>query len=210
MRTTPKGWGRYPMSYEIPWFVRRVGTPTASGRAARPRGIPDRGSRRLPRRPSYDRLTLGVCLPRPGNPRSGGPPRHGPAAQVDAHPGEDHPPVAGRQDDRARLPNRPVDRAEGGPHDPPRVRRREQPEVPDRLAPSPWVHPTEAPAGPTRARPGGDRRVVGLRLAAHQKKLGRQSSLDQGIFKFLEVGGRVAAEPSALRPDRLTSLQAGA
>src|SRR5512147_2361763 len=162
------------MSYEIPWFIRRVGTPTASGRAARPRGIPDRGSRRLPRRPSYDRLTLGICLPRPGNPRSGGPPRHGSAAQVDPHPGEDHPPVAGRQADRAWLPDRPVDRAEGRPPDPPGVRRRDQPEVPDRLAPPPRVHPAEAPAGPPRARPGGDRRVVGLRLAARRKKARRQ------------------------------------
>jgi hypothetical protein len=38
--------------------------------------------------------------------------------------------------------------------------------------------------------------------------LGRQSFLDQGIFKPLEVGGRVATEPSALRTYLLAPLQA--
>ena len=36
------------------------------------------------------------------------------------------------------------------------------------------VHPAEAPSRPSPTRPGGDRRVVGLRLAAHQKKARRQ------------------------------------
>src|SRR6476469_3251734 len=162
------------MSDEIPWFVRRVGTPTATGRAASPRGIPDRGGRRLPRRPSYDGLTLGGRLPRPGGPRSGGPRRHGSAAQVDQHPGEDHPPVARRQADRARLRDRPVDRAEGGPHDPTGVRRRVEPEVHHRLASPTRFPPAAAPARPSPARTGSNRRVVGLRLAAHQKKARRQ------------------------------------
>ena len=39
--------------------------------------------------------------------------------------------------------------------------------------------------------------MVGLRLAAHQKKLGWQSSLDQNVFKFLEIRGRV--NPGAAR-----------
>src|SRR3954468_10989165 len=112
------------MLYEIPRFIRRVGAPTTTGRAASPPGIPDRGGRRLPRRPPYDRLALDGRLPDRGNSRPGRPPRHGPAAQVDPHPGEGHTPVAGRQADRARLPDRPVDWAEGRPDDPPGVRRR--------------------------------------------------------------------------------------
>jgi hypothetical protein len=40
--------------------------------------------------------------------------------------------------------------------------------------------------------------------------LGWQNFLDQSIFKFLEVRGRVATEPPALRPHRLTSLQSAA
>ena len=43
-----------------------------------------------------------------------------------------------------------------------------------------------------------------------EKKLGWQSFLDQSIFKFLEIRGRVAAEPPALGPDRLAPLQPGA
>jgi hypothetical protein len=39
--------------------------------------------------------------------------------------------------------------------------------------------------------------------------LGWQSFLDQSFLKFLEIRGRIAAEPPALRPDRLTPLQAG-
>ena len=37
-----------------------------------------------------------------------------------------------------------------------------------------------------------------------------QSSLDQGIFKLLEIRRRVATEPPALRPHRLPPLQPGA
>src|SRR5262245_61515345 len=40
--------------------------------------------------------------------------------------------------------------------------------------------------------------------------LGRQSSLDQGVFKPLEIGGRVAAEASPPGPDRLPTRQPGA
>jgi SRSO17 transposase len=43
-----------------------------------------------------------------------------------------------------------------------------------------------------------------------QKNLGWQNFLDQSVFKFLEVCGRVATEPPALRPHRLTSLQSAA
>jgi hypothetical protein len=39
--------------------------------------------------------------------------------------------------------------------------------------------------------------------------LGWQSFLDQSIFKLLQISRRVAAEPPALRPNRLTTLQAG-
>jgi transposase-like protein len=41
------------------------------------------------------------------------------------------------------------------------------------------------------------------------KKLGWQRFLDQGILKFLEICGRIAAEPPALRPHLLTASQAG-
>src|SRR5512135_791273 len=37
--------------------------------------------------------------------------------------------------------------------------------------------------------------------------LGWQNSLDQSVFKLLEVCGRVAAEPPALRPHRLAPFQ---
>ena len=40
----------------------------------------------------------------------------------------------------------------------------------------PRLHPAEAAARPPRTRPGGDRRVAGLRLAAHQKKARRQGA----------------------------------
>lgn len=160
------------MSHEIPWFVRRTGTPTPSRRAASPRGASDRGGRRLPRRPSHDRLTLGGRLSRSGCGRSGGRLLAGPTVQVDLQPREGDPPVVGRPADRTWVPDRSLDRAEGGPHDPPGVRRRPQPQVPDRLAPASRLHPAKAPPNPSRTRPGGNRRVASLRLAAHQKKPG--------------------------------------
>jgi hypothetical protein len=42
-----------------------------------------------------------------------------------------------------------------------------------------------------------------------EKKLGRQSFLDQRIFKPFEIGSRVATEAAPLGPDRLPTLQAG-
>ena len=90
----------------------------------------------------------------------GGPPRPGPAAQAHPHPGEDHPPVAGRQADRARVPDRAVDRPAAGPHDPTRSSASGSTRSTSPLAAGPRLHPAEAPAGPSRARPGGDRRVA--------------------------------------------------
>ena len=43
-----------------------------------------------------------------------------------------------------------------------------------------------------------------------QKKLGWQNSLDQSIFKSLEIRRRVAAEAAALRPHLPAPLQPGA
>jgi putative transposase len=50
-----------------------------------------------------------------------------------------------------------------------------------------------------------DRRMLQEAL----KKLGRQSFLDQRIFKPFEIGGRVATEAPPLGPDRSPTLQAG-
>ena len=44
-------------------------------------------------------------------------------------------------------------------------------------APAARVHPAKAPPHPSRTRPGANRRVVGLRLAAHQKKARRQRAV---------------------------------
>jgi transposase len=49
-------------------------------------------------------------------------------------------------------------------------------EVSQRVAEGPGVHAAEAAARPPRARRQGDRRVAGVRLAAHQKKAQRQGA----------------------------------
>src|SRR4051812_17789354 len=151
-----------------------VGTSSPPRRPTRPGGVLGRGGRRVPRRRSPLGAALGRRVSQGGWGGPGRPPSGGPAAEVDPRPGEGDPPLVGRQADRARLPDRSVDRPEGGPLDPPGVRHRDQPEVHHRLASPTRVHPAEAPAGPSPARPGGDRRVVGRRLAAHQKKARRQ------------------------------------
>jgi hypothetical protein len=53
-------------------------------------------------------------------------------------------------------------------------------------------------ADPTMPRKGGA-------TPRNGKNLGWQNFLDQSIFKFLEIRGRVAAESPALRPHRLTA-----
>src|SRR4051812_8227059 len=54
-------------------------------------------------------------------------------------------------------------------------------------------------------------RIAAKAIEQHlaRKKLGWQSFLDQSIFKLLKIRRRVAAEPPALGPDRLTTLQSG-
>ena len=106
-----------------------TGTSSPPCRATRLGGVLGGGGRRVLRRRSPLSAALGRRVSTGGWSGSGRPHRLGAATQVDPHPGEGHPPVAGRQADRARIPDRPVDRAEGGPHDPPGVRRRPQPEV---------------------------------------------------------------------------------
>ena len=79
-------------------------------------------------------------------------------------------PTGARVRDRVvdRLPARPTDR--GG------VRHPVQLSVSQHVAAGPGVHPPEAATRPVRARPEGDRRVAGVRLAAHQKKARRQGA----------------------------------
>src|SRR5512142_3334619 len=171
---------RIQVSY-TPWDERQghtsgIGTSPSPGRPTRPGGILDRGGRRLPRR----RPPLGAAvdrgLPARGQRRLARPARRRATMQVDQHPREDHPTVVGRQADGAWVPDRPLDRAAPGPPDPAGVRHRAQSEVPDRLAPPPRLHAAEAAARPAPARPGGDHRLVGVRLAAHQKKAPQQNS----------------------------------
>ena len=102
-----------------------IGTSSPSRRPTRPGGVLGRGGRRVPRRRSPLGAALGRRISRGGWGGPGRPACGGPAAQVDPHPGEDHPPLVGRQADRARLRDRSLDRAEAGPHDPPGVRRRD-------------------------------------------------------------------------------------
>jgi hypothetical protein len=68
-------------------------------------------------------------------------------------------------------------------------------------------------AGPYNGRLAGTLTASGggtIVLAQGNFFLGWQNFLDQSVFKFLEVCGRVATEPPALRPHRLTSLQSAA
>ena len=169
-------WGCYTGSHEIPRVTCRIGTQAASGRPARLRGIPDRGGRRLPRRPSHDRVAMDRCLPRPGVRRSLGACRLWPTPKADDDPSEDRLAWAGRRPHRARLRHRALDRRPARPVDRAGVRRRLQPARSQRLAAVPGPHPAEAPARATEARSGRDPGVARLRLAAPPKKARRQGA----------------------------------
>src|SRR3954463_12820098 len=186
----------YTLRYERQTPTGRVGTSPPARRPTDPRGVLHRGGRRVSRRgraaPDLPRL--------PGT-----------AAQIDAEPREDRPPVADRQPDRARVRYRVVDRPAAHPADRGGVRRRPESEIPQCLAAGAGIHPAEAPARPTRARPEGDRRVAGVRLAAHQTKSAaarglhrpdRRERPDDGpdAPPHLGTGGPDPGRPPARRP----------
>src|SRR3954451_7439083 len=104
-------WLSYNVGHERRGLACGTGTSSPSCRPTRLGGVLGRGGRRVPRRRSSLGAAMGRRISEGGWGGSGPPPCAGPAAKVAPHPGEVRPPVAGRQADRARLPDRPVDRA---------------------------------------------------------------------------------------------------
>src|SRR6185437_10698139 len=166
----------YPLGYETHGLPGRTRTPTIPGRPTGPRGVSRLGGRRVPRRRYSVGPPLGRRLPGRGRAGPAVPPRPGPSPQADAPAGEDRPAVAGRRPERARVRDRPLDRPAVGPADPRGIRHRAQCAVPQRLAARARDHAAEAAARPPRARRRGDRRLAGIRLAAHQKKARRRGA----------------------------------
>src|SRR5512135_1988725 len=159
-----------PVPHEIQRLTGRVRTAALARRATGLRGILDPRGRRLPRGRSLHRASVDGHLPRPGSPWPCRPTGLGATTEADADPGKDRPALADREPSAPWLRDRVVDRPAPGPVDPGGVRRPSPPEIPQRLAARPGAHPAEAAARPPRARPEGNRRVVEVRLAAHQEQ----------------------------------------
>src|SRR4051794_16588746 len=154
----------YTRLHETPRPPRRARTPTPTRCPTRPRRVSGGRGRRVPRRLAPNGLAVARPVPRGRHRAADGSPRAGPTPQALHHAGEDRPAMAARRPHGARVPYPAVDGPPTGPAGPAGVRHPAQPEVSQRLAPGPRVHPPEAPAGGPRAGPGGDRGVAGHRL----------------------------------------------
>src|SRR5512135_841754 len=163
----------YNPLYENPRLPRRTRTPAPTRCPTGPRWVRGGRGRRVPRRLTPNGWAVARPVPRGRLGGAGGSPHARPAPQAHHHAGEDRPAMATRRPHGARVPHRAVDGPSAGDADPAGVRYSAEPEVPQRLAPGPGVHPPEAPAGAPGAGPGGDRGVARHRLAAHQKKARR-------------------------------------
>src|SRR5882762_6894204 len=164
----------YTLGHERQTPTGGVGTPPPPRGTTGPGRVLRRGGRRVPRcRPPF-----GPSLGRRTSSRGRAGPRDpllsGAASQVDTDPREDRQAVARRRPEGARVRDRVVDCTAAEPTHPGGVQRPAESEVPQLLAPGSRVHPPEARTCPMRARPGGDRRLAGVRLAAHPKKARRQ------------------------------------
>src|SRR5512144_1117476 len=160
----------YTVPHEIQRLTGRVDASALARRATCLRGILDPRGRRLPWGRSLYRAPVDGHLPRPRSPWPCRPTGLGAATDADADSGEDRPALADREPSAPWLRDRVVDRPAPGPVDPGGVRSPSPPEIPQRLAARPGVHPAEAATRPPRARPEGNRRVVEVRLAAHQEQ----------------------------------------
>src|SRR5512135_322130 len=160
----------YTVPHEIQRLTGRVDASALARRATCLRGILDPRGRRLPWGRSLYRAPVDGHLPRPRSPWPCRPTGLGAATEADADSGEDRPALADREPSAPWLRDRVVDRPTPGPVDPGGVRSPSPPEIPQRLAARPGVHPAEAATRPPRARPEGNRRVVEVRLAAHQEQ----------------------------------------
>src|SRR5512135_419125 len=169
----------YPVPHEIQRLTGRVRTAALARRATGLRGILDPRGRRLPRGRSLHRASVEGHLRRPGSPWPCRPTGLGATTEADADPGEDRPALADREPSAPGLRDRVVDRPAPGPVDPGGVRSPSPPEIPQRLAARLGAHPAEAAARPPRARPEGDRRVAGVRLATPPKQSPTAGCLDR-------------------------------
>src|SRR5579871_650478 len=154
-------------------FPRRLGVAAPIGRRTCFRGILHRGGCRLPRRRPAQCAALAGGFPAAWRRGPGGESRPRPAGQTVGQPGEDHPPLAQRLSDRARLPDRAVDRRTARPTHRAGMGHSPSPPLPGDLAAAAGVHPPEAAAGEPRAQRRSGRPLARPGLAAHQKKARR-------------------------------------